>query len=792
MFNRSHSIQLTILCVLFSLFETGAVNISTSTNGLLGLKDNGKWIVSPVFKKVRAKSEHSFILTDNDLTDAVYSNDGKCIISLSDKFGFIKEHIIGGKPFYEVTTRYGLRCEGLIGADGQIKIPPIYKYISLLKDGNIWVKTFDNKCGLLTPEGECLIDVRYSDIKYINKIPSRPYYLTSINNFEGIIDAEFCPIIRCNSFYKITQSPNAKGFIVYHENHAGFIDNKGKTIIAPNKYTSLYWAKGSFFCVFIGNRAGVCDLDGKERFMTDFNSIVYRESNGNGYFEVEYGNAKGKLDLNGKIIEMPKSELKEEKKIFGGIQYIVIHTSNGLKGIKTLSGTVIIPPIYDFITFLDKCNAWKCSHDGYFSLYDKEGTPIIKDSYKISSISYFPFHSDYFLMRKDNKTGLINKSLGTIFELMDFDNIIPIKLNNGYINEYIVEKNGLCGIINKEGRPIIPIKYHSIHKDKDGRGYYVTLNGLNGFCDNKGKEIAAAAYTTLSISDGILSGPYDWIISVKDGEKSGYIKNNGEIIFSPTLYECVVISRDTEDLYPGEEYYFCAWNKSKGESPRDGTHYALGGKVLGAAKTIYDFERYQEHASALFSTGDYKKAYNQYKAASKLFETCFVEFNMGICKYNVSDYTNAIKHFKKALTLHPTENIKTKSYELIRESEQCNSVKQQQKASNILAIINLGLGIANDIYQMNNARKYSPMQSVQSTQTDALSERNSYKDEGESSLKTSKAKSKCGACGGRGTTIEYTANYGIKKDFYCDECGKTVTNGHYHRTCTMCGGSGLR
>lgn len=440
MHNQISHFLLTISFLLFPLFKIDAVDISQSTNGLFGLKENGNWIVSPTFKKIRSESEHAFILTDNNLTDAVYSRNGKCIISLSDNFGFIQEHVIDGRPYYEVTTRNGLRCEGLIGNDGQIKIPPIYKYISILKDGNIRVQAFNNNCGLLTPEGERLIDINYTDLKYVDKIPSNPFYLTSINNFVGVINADFKTVIPCDTYHRITQSLNAKGFIVYHENHAGFINNNGKVIIEPKKYTSLYWAKGSFFCVSIGNRVGVCDLDGTERFMTDFNNIIYQENDGNGYFEVTYGNAKGKLDLDGKTIEKPKPIMKEEEKTFGGVQYIVIHDSNGLHGIKTLSGMIIIPPIYDSVTFLDKCNAWKCSHDGYFSLYDKEGTPIIKDSHKITSISYFPFHPDYFVMHKENRTGLISKSLGTIFELMDLDNIIPIKQNDTYLDEYKVKK----------------------------------------------------------------------------------------------------------------------------------------------------------------------------------------------------------------------------------------------------------------------------------------------------------------------------------------------------------------
>ena len=56
---------------------------------------------------------------------------------------------------------------------------------------------------------------------------------------------------------------------------------------------------------------------------------------------------------------------------------------------------------------------------------------------------------------------------------------------------------------------------------------------------------------------------------------------------------------------------------------------------------------------------------------------------------------------------------------------------------------------------------------------------------------TTPTKKKCGFCGGKGSTIEYTANFGIDTRPWCDKCGKHVTSGHYHKTCTHCKGTGV-
>ena len=59
-----------------------------------------------------------------------------------------------------------------------------------------------------------------------------------------------------------------------------------------------------------------------------------------------------------------------------------------------------------------------------------------------------------------------------------------------------------------------------------------------------------------------------------------------------------------------------------------------------------------------------------------------------------------------------------------------------------------------------------------------------------SDTRSSSNKRKCGICGGKGTVIDDVPNFGIDTHPYCEECGKTVTSGHYHKTCSRCHGKG--
>ena len=63
---------------------------------------------------------------------------------------------------------------------------------------------------------------------------------------------------------------------------------------------------------------------------------------------------------------------------------------------------------------------------------------------------------DYFLLYADSKIGLASGD-GQIIKNPSFDSIVP--LSNGY---FLVERQGLYGVINKSGNDILPTIYKSI------------------------------------------------------------------------------------------------------------------------------------------------------------------------------------------------------------------------------------------------------------------------------------------------------------------------------------------
>lgn len=94
------------------------------------------------------------------------------------------------------------------------------------------------------------------------------------------------------------------------------------------------------------------------------------------------------------------------------------------------------------------------------------------------------------------------------------------KFSNGYAS---VTKNRLVGVINTEGKEIIPPSYDHISSFmKDGKAF-TRKNGLVGVIDNTGKVIIENKYEYISHFKG------DNAVVRKDG-LCGVINKNGKII----------------------------------------------------------------------------------------------------------------------------------------------------------------------------------------------------------------------------------------------------------------------
>lgn len=118
---------------------------------------------------------------------------------------------------------------------------------------------------------------------------------------------------------------------------------------------------------------------------------------------------------------------------------------------------------------------------------------------------------------------LINNK-GEILKELDYGKIISA---NKESNVFRFEKNGLMGLIDKNGNEVLELKYRYIGEFKDGLAVVSTNVSPQkyGYIDEKGKEIITPKYDE---AEDFSSG----FGKVKNNNKYGFVDNTGKEIFS--------------------------------------------------------------------------------------------------------------------------------------------------------------------------------------------------------------------------------------------------------------------
>lgn len=204
-------------------------------------------------------------------------------------------------------------------------------------------------------------------------------------------------------------------------------------------------------------------------------------------------------------------------------------------------------------------------------------------------------------------------------------------------------------------------------------------------------------------------------------------------------------------------------------------------------------DSYADLADAEFEKRNYKKAASLYGKAIDASPTASLYFNRGVSYYNAGKYYEAIADFKKTLDCNPSDRLRDRSLDLIGKSEHYQEQKEYNRMQLASAIFGLAMTGVNYAIQSNLKKKAASSYGSTSRGSNSSSSYSSSSYEGSDDTKSKiRQKQKCGVCGSKGSTIEYTANYGIDNNPWCDECGKNVASGHYHRTCSNCSGTGER
>lgn len=364
----------------------------------------------------------------------------------------------------------------------------------------------------------------------------------------------------------------SSGCIVKQGKKYGVVNRIGETIV-PIEYYRIECGLGyntGYYILDTGKKKGLCDAEGKElipvccgniQIISKESAIVVKDEKIFLFF----------FDKNKEPVQYD-----EINRLYGKFYKVFL---NGKCGVVDVSGEIIVPLIYDDVTYDYRENTFQLYKNGTCETYTK---PINKASAVLLNKEYDTveaFHEHYgiYIVGKSNKEGVvriydgkcetivpieydkievlfsgihmliakkagqyrmmkITKNTKTLFPFYD-------KIGPFYRNEYApVFRGGFMGIINNKGEEIIPVQYDIID-DNTSQIFFIDNKGGCAFIVKKGNKIGVLKNN----GDLLLPFEYDKIdyegtfpidndggyaFIIKKGDKMGVFKNTGESLLT--------------------------------------------------------------------------------------------------------------------------------------------------------------------------------------------------------------------------------------------------------------------
>ena len=360
----------------------------------------------------------------------------------------------------------------------------------------------DGLYGLINFEGKEITKNLYNSIE--NLQPTEGKFLVSKDEKYGTIDLKGNILIKTeydeiesDGYYTEETGYIESGFIVANKTDDGYkygyINNKGKVILEPN-YNQI-----------------------SRILKEDKNLSLIVSENG------QYGIYKN----NKKILENEYQEISYDDELD-----VLIIQKNKKYGVANLEGKFVIDISKDEIT-----------SKGIY-LYTKEGTnqKVYDESGKVIDIN---FNRNIYKTENDNyRISVILNNNITYYGVVDKEGNQLINEDYRYI-EYLFDdyfiatnENGNMGIINKNGREILSMKYSSLQKLK-GKNIIQAVNSETNeteFYSGKIKKVLNVFSPSISIQD-------EYIIVSNDDQKN-YLDKDGNVISDISPYEKTVFPEE--------------------------------------------------------------------------------------------------------------------------------------------------------------------------------------------------------------------------------------------------------
>jgi hypothetical protein len=234
-----------------------------------------------------------------------------------------------------------------------------------------------------------------------------------------------------------------------------------------------------------------------------------------GYEQIQTVNSEGfaaaKLNSKWGIIDRENNAVLDFKyqHITNMVDYLVLYMDKGNYGIMDINDTVLIQPQYQSLEYISTQINDTLPTTYYFlaELNDKKGIINQKNEvispFELEGLSDFPFSSEVFIMRRNQKPMLFN-SQGKVLIDDKYDEIFPVEIYDPNGNQFAqVLKGKKYGLYQIDGKLILDCSYDKINEfsdfyDSQQRMYFtVEKNGKTGLVCNTGEIILEANYNKL-------------------------------------------------------------------------------------------------------------------------------------------------------------------------------------------------------------------------------------------------------------------------------------------------------
>lgn len=278
----------------------------------------------------------------------------------------------------------------------------------------------------------------------------------------------------------------------------GYISREGKLVIIPQYTNAADFFLGVAevekqtrkFCINLDGDAEECNAppDDEPDYEDRYQPLeVFRDSLG------KFGLI---LQPSGDTLARTFDEIRlQSRYYFPKRNYFALVSDQGQWGAYQENGMQIAPVEFDRIDILDikSFKALKGSNWGVLNFQGETLIPFVYDSIAkatdIQSEAEAISHREHYIVGKENQYGIINDKGKVILPVVHDGIHIPKPCNCPL--EFVVIKNGLWGLVDGDGRTVIPVKYsfvspfggsaYTLVKDTQGREGYISREGKEYF-----------------------------------------------------------------------------------------------------------------------------------------------------------------------------------------------------------------------------------------------------------------------------------------------------------------------